>query len=214
MRVTSAALKTRIPHGERTRLEILDVAERLAARQGLEGLTIGQLAEEVGMSKTGLFAHFGSKEALQLATVEAAFSRFAEEVINPVMKLPGGVRQLREVFELYFAYVERRSETGGCFFTAAAQEMDDRPGPVRDQIVRFVELRDSMVVDALTQAVKQGELRRNLDIGQTAFELVALASGASIAFQLLKDPQIFKRVRAAFTRLLDDARPPTKARRS
>ncbi len=208
--MTSAALKARIPHGERTRLEILEVAERLAAREGLEGLTIGQLAEEVGMSKTGLFTHFGSKQALQLATVEAAFARFNEEVIAPVMKLPAGVRQLREVFELYFSYVERRSNNGGCFFTAAAQEMDDRPGAVRDAIVRFVELRDSLVAGALKQAVKQGELRKGLDVEQLAFELVALASGASVAFQLLKDPNVLARVRASFTRLLGDA----KARKS
>jgi AcrR family transcriptional regulator len=206
--VTNAALKARVPHGERTRLEILDVAERLAAREGLEGLTIGQLAVAVGMSKTGLFAHFGSKEALQLATVEAAFTRFSAEVIEPVLQLPPGVRQIREVFEHYFAYVEKRSLTGGCFFTAASQEMDDRPGPVRDQILRFVQMRDSLVVDGLRQAVKHGELRKGLDVEQLAFELVGLANGASVAFQLTKDRKVLERVRVAFTRLLDEARGP------
>src|SRR4051812_40596163 len=116
--MAAQALRTRIPHGERTRLEILEVAERLAAREGLEGLTIGQLAEKVGMSKTGLYAHFGQKEALQLATIEPAYRHFTDEVLGPAMDCTPGIDQLQRVFELYFAYVERRADNGGCFFTA------------------------------------------------------------------------------------------------
>ena len=107
--MVTEALRVRMPHGERTRLEILEVAERLAAREGLEGLTIGQLAQRVGMSKTGLYAHFGSKEALQLATIETAYRHFVDEVLTPALELSPGIGQIREVFELYFAYVERRS---------------------------------------------------------------------------------------------------------
>src|SRR4051812_19825699 len=121
----------RLSHGERTRREILETAVVLGAGEGLEALTIGRLAEAMGMSKGGVFAHFGSKEALQLSTIDAAHAQFLEEVAGPALLEPPGVAQLRAFLGGYFAYLERRHERGGCFFTAAALEYDDRPGAVR-----------------------------------------------------------------------------------
>ena len=199
------ATPKRMPHGERTRLEILEAAVTLAASEGLEGLTIGRLADRVGMSKTGLFTHFGSKEALQLATVDAAYQEFLTEVVTPAMEMAPGVHQLGAVFDLYFSYVERRIDRGGCFFTAATLEMDDRPGKVHDAIANIAQMRGELVVETLKQAVTRGELKRSTDIEQLAFELTALASGANLTIQLQKSPQAIERVRKAFHRLLDDA---------
>ena len=206
----------RIRHGERTRLEILGVAEELAAREGLEGLTIGRLADEVGMSKAGVFAHFGSKEALQLATIAAAFQRFSDEVAAPALEVQPGLDRLRASCELYFAYLERRLPAGGCFFSAAALEMDDRPGPVRDEVARFMRMRQAMIVQAIEEARARRQLERGADVGQLAFELTSLASGAVGELQMFKDAQTLARARAAIrgwlARVAKAPPPPRRAR--
>src|ERR1043166_4628074 len=125
---------SRKAQGERTRRAILETAVHIASAEGLEGLTIGRLATELSMSKSGLFAHFGSKEELQLATVEAARDIFVREVIRPAFEAPKGVARLWGLCDVWLEYVRREVFRGGCFFAAAAAEFDGRPGAVRDRI--------------------------------------------------------------------------------
>ena len=124
--------------GERTRTSILERAVDLASVEGLEGLTIGRLADELGMSKSGLFAHFGSKEELQLATVEAASRRYIDEIFTPALREPRGYPRLLAICRSWLSYVRRGVFPGGCFFVATALEMGARPGPVRDRLVCLV----------------------------------------------------------------------------
>ncbi|MBX7099817.1 MAG: TetR/AcrR family transcriptional regulator [Myxococcaceae bacterium] len=187
----------RLSHGERTRREILDVAVQLGATEGLEGLTIGRLADAVGLSKGGTYAHFGSKLSLQLATVETALTQFQEEVVAPALQHPPGVEQLRAFTDGYFAYLERRRDRGGCFFTAAALEFDDRPGEVRDALRAAVEARDAVIKGALGAAVEAKELPRTTDVDQLAFEVAALCVGANVGHQLLRQSDALERARRA-----------------
>jgi AcrR family transcriptional regulator len=187
----------RVQHAEKTRAEILSEAVRLAAREGLEGLTIGRLSEAVGMSKGGLFAHFGSKEALQLATVDAAGEQLVTEVLVPATRVAGGLPRLRTALDLYFDYVKRRSSEGGCFFTAASLEFDDRPGQVRERIKQTFEA----VRDFLESSLAEAGLSKET-CAQLAFEAWALSLGSNATFQLTKDPAVFRRARTALeTRL-------------
>src|SRR2546422_5997738 len=130
----TAASKARQAQGDRSRQAILEVAVHLASVEGLEGLTIGRLASETGMSKSGLFAHFGSKEDLQLATVEAARSIFIENVIRPTFEAKKGLPRLKRLCEIWFDYAQNHVFRGGCFFAAASAQFDNRPGRVRDRI--------------------------------------------------------------------------------
>lgn len=179
----------------RTRQEILDAAVRVASLEGLVGLTIGRLADEVGMSKAGLFAHFGSKDALQLATVQAAQQQFLDEVMASGMKAAAGVPRLKALLEAYFKYIERRATRGGCFVTAATLEFDDRPGMVRDELVALGQARTSLICAALEEAA--GLVKAKWDVPQLAFEVTALAVGANVEFQLTRDPAVMVRARRA-----------------
>ena len=194
---TSAPMK-----GERTRTSILERAVDLASLEGLEGLTIGRLADELGMSKSGLFAHFGSKEELQLATVEAASRRYIEEIFTPALREPRGYPRLLAICRSWLSYVRRNVFPGGCFFAAASFEFDGRPGPVRDQIRRLMDDWIGALERAVRMAQAEGHLDPELDPGQLAFELNALFFGANFAFHLRGDQTaIEKAERAALTRL-------------
>jgi AcrR family transcriptional regulator len=162
---------------KRTREAILDRAVDLASTEGLEGLTIGRLASELEMSKSGLFGHFGSKEGLQLATVEEASGRFIAEVIEPTFAVPEGADRLRALGESYIDYLER-----GVF--------SDRPGPVADRV------RES-VASWMGYLEGQAKAAGAADPELLAFELHALAQGANSAFRLFGDPRAFKRARQA-----------------
>lgn len=190
-------------HGERTRAEILSAAVVLAAREGLQGLSIGRLSAEVGMSKGGLFAHFGSKEALQVATVDAAAEQFLAEVVGSAQTAQPGIPRLRALLDAYFQYVRDRAERGGCFFTAASLEFDDRPGPVRDRIAAVLAARTAFVEESLKEARKKRQIKG--DLPQLAFEVIALTLGANVEFQLLRDPKVFARARVALERRLGDS---------
>src|SRR5246127_342650 len=136
MPVTEAAITEPRPRkGVRTRESILRVAVDIASVEGLQGLTIGRLAEELEMSKSGLFAHFGSKEELQLATVEAARQRFVDEMFRPALRAPRGYPRLLAICRSWLDYIKRGVFPGGCFFAAASFEFDGRPGPIRDAVV-------------------------------------------------------------------------------
>src|SRR5918911_599111 len=195
--VTGPAARARRAHGERTRQGILEAAVHIASAEGLEGLTIGRLASETGMSKSGLFAHFGSKEELQLATVEAAREIFIREVIRPAFEAGRGLARLWKLCDIWLMYVRGGVFRGGCFFAAAAAEFDSRPGPVRDRIAEIMKEWLSTLRRAVVEAQEAGQMDHEVDPTQLAFEFNALELGANWAFQLYEDKQSFARARAA-----------------
>jgi AcrR family transcriptional regulator len=181
--------------GAATRAAILDRAIDLASAEGLEGLTIGRLAGEAEMSKSGLFAHFGSKEELQLATVEAAALRFRRAVIDPVAEMPDGADRLRAMIEAYLEDLDLSGQSGGCFWGSTAAEYDDRPGPVRDAIAGAL---DAWLAELERQAREAGlaEPRR------VAFELYSVVMGANSRYRLSKDRRSFDYALSAVDRIL------------
>jgi AcrR family transcriptional regulator len=178
-----------------TREAILDRAVDLASAEGLEGLTIGRLASELGLSKSGLFGHFGSKEELQLATIEEAGRRFVREIVEPALDADEGAPRLRALCNRYLDHLERQVFPGGCFWAAASIEFDGRPGPVRDRV-------RSAVAAWLGELERQAGIARVDDPGLLAFELQALVQGANSSFQLFGDKTAFRRAREAVERLL------------
>src|SRR5215467_11141274 len=164
--------------GVRTRESILRVAVNLASVEGLEGLTIGGLADKLEMSKSGLFAHFGSREELQLAAVDMARSIFVEHVIRPALACSEGAPRLWAICDAWVRYVEHPVFPGGCFFTAASFEFDSRPGLVRDRIAAVMKEWLATLTRAVDGAKKAGHLKADLDAPQFAFEIKSLAIGA------------------------------------
>lgn len=183
--------------GEGTRKAILEAAVHIASAEGLEGLTIGRLAADLSMSKSGLFAHFGSKEELQVATVEAARSIFIKQVILPAFEGEHGLVDLWHLCDTWLSYVESGVFRGGCFFAAVAAEFDSRPGPVRDRIAEIMKEWLATLLRAVADAQSAGELKSEVDPMQMAFEFNALELGANWAFQLYGDKQAFARARDA-----------------
>ncbi|HQR25446.1 MAG TPA: TetR/AcrR family transcriptional regulator [Nocardioides sp.] len=176
--------------GERTRRAILSAAAALATVDGLEGLSIGNLATATGISKSGLYAHFGSKLELQLATVEEAERVLAEEVVQPALAAQPGLGQLAAACEAFFSYVERRVFPGGCFFAATSLEMGARPGPVKDRLARVQSEFTALLRSFATTALEQHELSAHEDPDQLAFELHAILLGADTKFVLYDDPAV------------------------
>jgi AcrR family transcriptional regulator len=181
--------------GEQTRAAILDRAVDLASAEGLDGLTIGRLAAELGMSKSGLFAHFGSKQELQLATVEAAARRFATAVIEPALSAPDGVARLRALGESYLERLDLYS--GGCFWAATSAEFDDRPGPVRDAIAAALEVW-------IGELTRQARIAGAEDPDRVAFELYAVVMGVNSRYRLSGDPRVIDYARQSFRRLEEE----------
>jgi len=179
--------------------------------EGLEGLTIGRLAAETGMSKSGLFAHFGSKADLQLATIDAARAIFIEKVIGPALEAKKGVQRLRRLCEIWFDYAQNHVFKGGCFFAAASAEFDSRPGPVRDRIAEIMKEWLEVLRRAVVEAQEVGQFDRKVDAVQLAFEINALEIGANWALQLFGDKQAFARAREA---VLERVRTHSKLLRS
>jgi AcrR family transcriptional regulator len=192
--------------GERTRELILDGAVRLASQLGLEGLTLGRLAEELELSKSGLFAHFGSKDDLQVQTLERAAQRFAEVVVRPAIAHPSGEPRLRALFQLWLDWPRKVKQPGGCIFMAAAAELDDRPGPARERLVA----PQKEWLDAIGRVFRSGQdagaFRRDLDPAQLAFEFMGIGMSCHFQARLLRDPRALERAREAFERLVLDAR--------
>jgi AcrR family transcriptional regulator len=176
--------------GERTRGAILRAAASLATIEGLEGLSIGHLADAIGMSKSGLYAHFGSKQELQLATVEEAERILQAEVIAPALAARPGLAQLAAACEAYFGYVQRRVFPGGCFFAATALEMGTRPGPVKDRVAAIQSDFTALLRSFAATAQEQHELPAREDPDRLAFELHAILLGADTKFVLNDDPAV------------------------
>lgn len=196
--------------GQRTRNAILEVAAALATEEGLEPLSIGRLAEATEMSKSGLFAHFGSKEELQLATVEYAASLFVDEVIDPARTAPKGVARVWALCDRMIDYAERQVFPGGCFFAAASFEFNNRPGPVRDRIEQMVRSWLSYLEHAVEQAQEAGELDPSLSAREIAFQLDAFAQAANAQYQLFRDLEVFDEARRAIQARLESLRPESR----
>jgi AcrR family transcriptional regulator len=180
--------------GNATRESILQAAADLASVEGLEGLTIGRLATELKMSKSGLFAHFGSKEDLQLATIDAARRRFVDHVVRPSRQLPRGRARLEALLEDWLRYFRAEVFPGGCFFCNIQAEFDSRPdNAVREAIAENMRQFHGFIEREIRKAQEAGELDPSLDPAQLAFEFDALGALANQHFQLTHDRAIFDR---------------------
>ena len=197
--------------GERTRHAILDAAAALATQEGLEPLSIGRLADATGMSKSGIFAHFGSKEELQLATVDHAAAMFVAEVIAPARAAPRGVARVWALCDRMIDYAERQVFPGGCFFACTSFEFNNRPGPVRDRIEEMIRSWLSYLEHAVEQAQEAGELDPQLSAREIAFQLDAFAQSANAQFQLFRDARVFEEARRAVRERMESLRPARAA---
>lgn len=192
--------------GQVTRRAILDDAVQVVSRLGFDGLSIGSLADQAGMSKSGLFAHFRSKEQLQLQTLEHARQKFIDVVVRPALASPNGEKRLCALFEHWRRW-DHEALAGGCLFIAAAVELDDQPGPLRDALVRSEWEWLGLLAAVASSAVAKGEFRNGLDVEQFAFEVHGLMLSHHYASRLLLDaPAAAQRTSVALQRLLADAR--------
>ena len=199
--------KTRPPRrpradGERTRSAILRAAASLATVDGLEGLSIGHLAAALGMSKSGLYAHFGSKQELQLATVEEAGRIFDAEVVQPALAAPPGLAQLEALCEAFFEHLQRRTFPGGCFFSGAVLEMGTRPGPVKEAVAAFQAGFVELIRGFAATAIAQHELPPGEDPGLLTFELNGIILATDASFVLRDDPAVLDLARQVVRRRL------------
>jgi len=179
MAVQSPVVDGRRVRGDRTRQSIVSRSAQLASAEGLEAVSLQRLASDLGISKSGLFAHFGSKEELQLATVEEASRVFTREVLKPGLSVPAGVGRLLALCNANLSYLERKVFPGGCFFQAATAEFDSRPGPVRDAVMEGVRYWAGSLARATREAQAAGEIDPAVDPEQLAWELGSLLAGAN-----------------------------------
>ncbi len=196
--------------GEMTRAAILDVALELASRDGLEGLTIGLLADRMNMSKSGVFAHFGSREDLQLEVVKLYHHRFEQEVFYPAMKEPRGLPRLEAMFNRWLKRVSVEIASG-CIYISGAVEYDDRPGPIRDELVAMVRIWQGALVRCAQQAVDCGDLKRETDPQQLVYEMYGLVLAVHHDARFLRLPGAVERAHRGFARLVADYRNPDAA---
>jgi len=193
--------------GDDTRASVLNAALDLASEEGLEGLSIGRLAEKVGMSKSGLFAHFSSKEQLQLEIIEAARDRFVAHVVAPALKAKRGEPRLVGLFDSWLAWSDELP--GGCVFVVAGVELDDKQCPARDALAAAQRDWIGTLATAARIAVEEGHFRKDLDVEQLAHEIYCLGYGHHFVSRLLRDPKAKVRTRAALQRILASARKPS-----
>ncbi len=197
-------------YGRETREQILRAAMDTASVKGLSGLSIGDLATRLGMSKSGLFRHFGAKEQLQLATADAALDVFQEEVVAPAMAASPGMDRLRALMHSWVGYLERDVFPGGCFFAAASADVDSQPGPVRDRIAGIGHAAIDAIAAEVEAAQHLGQLRADVDARQLAFELHAYSLETNWARLLLDDDRAGDRARTAIDAALGRAAAITK----
>jgi AcrR family transcriptional regulator len=190
-----------LPKGQQTKAAIVDAALALAQQIGLEGLSIGALAEVARMSKSGVFAHFGSREELQISVIREYHRRFEDEVFYPAMQAPRGLPRLRGLFANWMKRTAIELDSG-CIYISGAVEFDDRPGPVRDALVQSVQLWHTGMKRAITQARQEGHLRADVDEDQVLFEIHGLILALHYEARLLHSPGAIGRAAAAFERIL------------
>jgi AcrR family transcriptional regulator len=193
--------------GELTRAAILDVALELSSRDGLEGLTIGVLADRMNMSKSGVFAHFGSREDLQLEVVKLYHHRFEQEVFFPSVREPRGLPRLQSMFDRWLARVSVEIASG-CIYISGAVEYDDRPGPIREELVKMVQAWQGALQRAARQAIDVGHLRPDADADQLVYEMYGLILALHHDARFLRMPGSVDRARRGFERLIENYRNP------
>jgi AcrR family transcriptional regulator len=195
-----------VTKGEETRAAILDHAVALASRIGLGGLSIGDLARETGLSKSGLFAHFDSKLNLQLEVLRTSADRFVASVLAPALKKPRGVPRIRALFENWLSWSQHASLPGGCFFVAAANELDDQPGPLRDQLLAYQRDWISALTTAARIAVEERQFRKSLDLTQFAYDFYSILLAYHHFSRLMADQKAEARARRSLEKLIEDSR--------
>jgi AcrR family transcriptional regulator len=189
--------------GPSTRDAIVDEAMRQASRVGLEGISLAPLADSLSLSKSGLFAHFKSKEALQLVVVQGAIERFTQQVVAPAARVSNPAARLTKVFDAYMTWIRGTKDDGGCLFMTMAQEYDDRPGPIRDLLVASQTEWRGFIGTIVKAGVGEGVFRADTDARQVAFELIGAGLSYQHALKLLNDPKAKSLAQAAFQRLLN-----------
>lgn len=201
--------------GERSRRTILDTAARLATVEGIDGLSIGRLVDAIGMSKSGVYAHFRSKEELQLATIAAAQEVFDADIVDPALEVENGLPRLEVLCERFLSHVERLVFPGGCFFASVAAELDTRPGPVRDRIAEVQSDWTKLIASAIREAKRRDELDLDTSVKQLTFEINAVLAQANTEFLLHRDRAAFNQARRAIhDRLQALAARPRRRRRT
>ena len=188
--------------GQQTRAAILDAALALAAPVGLEGLSIGAIAEVMGMSKSGVFAHFGSREELQIAVVREYHQRFERDVFYPALQQPRGLPRLRALFDLWMLQTALEIDAG-CVYISGAVEFDDRPGPVRDELVQTVKTWQDAIRRAVELAIAESHLKPSAQPQQIAFEIHGLILALHYDARFLRNPQALNLARQGFEHLLE-----------
>ena len=192
--------------GEATRTRVIQRALELAAKVGLEGISIGELAQSLGLSKSGLFAHFGSKEQLQLDVLDMAAELFAAAVFGPALRAERGEAKVRRLFENLLEWIQARGGPGGCIFLAGAFEWDDLHGPVRERVVEWFEKFNAAVARVVASAVERGDFRADLDAELFGAELHGIVLKYHLESRLLRNKKALSLARRAFERLLAGAR--------
>jgi AcrR family transcriptional regulator len=205
--------------GVESRRAILHAAANLATTHGLEGLSIGELAQHIGMSKSGLYAHFKSKEELELATIETAAEVFERDVLGPASASPGGLKRVLALSEAFLRHLERRVFPGGCFFATVLAQLASRPGRARDRVMEGQQRWLLQFVEALGQARDGGELPRETDVDQLVFEITAMMVRANFTWIVTGDTHVLDQARIGICHVLErvagqpgSKRPPSEKR--
>jgi AcrR family transcriptional regulator len=194
--------------GVQSRQTILLAAANLATTRGLEGLSIGELAEHIGMSKSGLYAHFKSKEELELAAIETAAEIFRREVLEPAGKSSAGLARVRALAAAFLEHLDRRVFPGGCFFASVVTQLASRPGRPRDRAAGMLREWEGKFVEAVGDATRAGELPRSTDVDQLVFEITAMLARANFAWVQMGDPRVLEQARVGIEHVLDHATGP------
>jgi AcrR family transcriptional regulator len=196
------AVRKQRDDGLKSRRAILDAATRLATTHGLEGLSIGELAQHIGMSKSGLYAHFKSKEELELATIDAAAEIFENDVIRRVPEALRGTARVTALSEAFLQHLARRVYPGGCFFATVAAQLAPRPGRARDRVSRLQQEWVAQFIAALGEACVDGEIEPASDLDQLAFEIAAMLFRANFAWILSQDERVLDQARVGIRGVL------------
>ena len=203
---TGRAILQRMQKGQSTRTVIIEQALHSATKVGFEQLSLATLAANTNMSKSGLYAHFKSKEALQEAVLARAVERFSEIVIQPAMRERRGLPRLETLFDGYMAWLGGTVIEGGCVFMALSQEYRDRPGIIRDKVVQAIKDWHSTIVRVVSDAIDEGELRKDTDPRQFAFEMSGIGMSFKSSFRLMGRDDARDMARRAFARLVNDVK--------
>jgi AcrR family transcriptional regulator len=188
--------------GDASRTTILHAAAKLATTRGLEGLSIGELADAVGMSKSGLYAHFKSKEELELATIDMAVEIFTREVLQPALAAPAGILRLRALVDAFLEHLKRQIFPGGCFFASVGMELDTRPGPARDRIAEVLKTWLGLMTQCLDDARSAGDIDAHADVPQAVFEIEAMLLAANFLFIMTGDRKALSQARTGAENVL------------